>query len=141
MYFCRGRCSSRTGNWAGAPGKASTGCSDGGNLTGGEKTKKKSQTDGSLTTLHTQFCTRTAENKFCEGKNSLRHTAPAAPDLHKTGPNHFAVGTECSKTPTAHLASHPLTNSLVFFDRRKGKNLIHVTVSYLAMTAYVFIPG
>lgn len=91
--------------------------------------------------MHAQFCARTAEYTFCEGKNSLGHTAPAAPDLHKTGPNHFAVGTKCSGTLTAHLTSHPVTNSLVFFDRQKGKNLIHVTVSYLAMTAYIFIPS
>ena len=31
-YLCSGLCSSRTGNWAGAPGRASTGCSFGENL-------------------------------------------------------------------------------------------------------------
>lgn len=31
-YRCRPTCSSTTGNWAGAPGRASTGCSAGGNL-------------------------------------------------------------------------------------------------------------
>lgn len=33
-YRCRPRWSSTTGNWAGAPGRASTGCSEGGNLQG-----------------------------------------------------------------------------------------------------------
>lgn len=32
IYFWSGLCSSRTGNWAGAPGRASTGCSFGENL-------------------------------------------------------------------------------------------------------------
>lgn len=41
MYFWRGLCSSRTGNWAGAPGRASTGCSSGENL-GRRQNEKKS---------------------------------------------------------------------------------------------------
>ena len=48
-YSWRATCSSITGNWAGAPGSARTGCSEGGNLLQQDKhEEKKLKTNGNL---------------------------------------------------------------------------------------------
>lgn len=94
-YRCRPRWSSTTGNWAGAPGRASTGCSEGGNLQGEGSHAVKSFpqpspgiTAGSSSLIYQHHVLLTFSSTEVDGRHQKKchQTGQTCQNPHQRGP-------------------------------------------------------